>query len=234
MLATGELLSKDRLAECYRVFRDRFAPDVLQRLDGEALLDTMHKHGVGDSLVYWLEFKDDQELPAAFGSISGGCALKFGIYKRQETGEWTTGSPQHQRAISVDEAVTIARTHRDQLIRGTELLKAFATPADEAAYWQLQRDMDTEAPDVSRLAWGHKYFSMLFPETLDDFHSPAYQRYHLVRALQMPFVLVACVSGPWTECPNSRVPDPFVQPLATDYSLFSSSPAFFNLSSYHS
>jgi len=42
----------------------------------------MHDHGNRDSLVYWLEFKDDEEFPASFGSIAGGSALKFGIYRR--------------------------------------------------------------------------------------------------------------------------------------------------------
>ena len=31
-------------------------------VDGEALLHTMHDHGNRDSLVYWLEFKDDDEF----------------------------------------------------------------------------------------------------------------------------------------------------------------------------
>jgi 5-methylcytosine-specific restriction protein B len=43
-------------------------------------------------MVYWLEFKDDEEFPAIFGSISGGSALKFGVFRRAET-----GSPSEQR-----------------------------------------------------------------------------------------------------------------------------------------
>ena len=31
--------------------------------------------------------------------------------------------------------------------------------------------MDAKAPDVSDLAWGHKYFSLLFPDKLDDYHN---------------------------------------------------------------
>ncbi len=46
--------------------------------------------------------------------------------------------------------------------------------------------MDELAPDVSRLAWGHKYFSLLFPSKLDDYHSPDWQRFHLLKLLQMP------------------------------------------------
>ncbi len=46
--------------------------------------------------------------------------------------------------------------------------------------------MDAEAPDVSRLAWGHKYFSLIYPNKLDDFHSEQFQHFHLVKLLQIP------------------------------------------------
>jgi 5-methylcytosine-specific restriction enzyme B len=59
----------------------------LQDLDGETLLEKIHgRGGARDSLVYWLEFKDDEELPARCGSISGGSALKFGINSRGTEG----------------------------------------------------------------------------------------------------------------------------------------------------
>jgi len=70
----------------------------------------MHNHGNTDSLVYWLEYKNDEELPGPkFGRIGGGSALKFGIYKRKDTGAWMTGSPKKQRELSIDEAVEIAK-----------------------------------------------------------------------------------------------------------------------------
>jgi 5-methylcytosine-specific restriction protein B len=48
----GELLSIDRIQTCYATFRDRFGPDKLKSLDGDALLQTMHSHGNKESLVY--------------------------------------------------------------------------------------------------------------------------------------------------------------------------------------
>ena len=147
----------------------------------------MHNHSNSDSLVYWLEFKNDDEFPTPkFGSIAGGSALKFGIYKRKETGAWMTGSPQNQRELSVDEAVEIARKHREQLSKGIELLETFPKLASDDAYLQLQNDMDQYAPDVSNTAWGHKYFSIFYLDKLDDYHSPVYQRFHLIKLLQMP------------------------------------------------
>src|SRR5262245_46182071 len=180
--AEGKLLSRPQLEQFYSAFRDRFGPDRLANLDGEALLEAMHPHGNRDSLVYWLEFKNDDEFPARFGSISGGSALKFGIFRRKETGEWeTSGDRNNPKRISVTEAVGIARKHRDQLLRGVEALAQLPPNGSDNDYEALQERLDRDAPDVSDLAWGHKYFSLLFPEKLDDYHVPDLQRFHLLK-----------------------------------------------------
>ena len=183
--AEGKLLSRAQLDQFYAAFRGRFGPDVLAGLDGEALLDLMHAQK--DSLVYWLEFKNDDEFPARFGSIAGGSALKFGIFKRKETGAWTTaGEGKSLKEITKDEAISAARRHRDQLIRGVELLGQLPPTGTDADYARLQEQMDREAPDVSDLAWGHKYFSLICPEKVDLYHSPDWQRFRLVQLLQLP------------------------------------------------
>jgi 5-methylcytosine-specific restriction protein B len=182
----GELPSREQLDRYYLTFRERFGPQQLERLDGELLLETLHDHSNRDSLVYWLEFKDDEELPAFFGSIAGGSALKFGIYRRKETRAWMTGSPQNQQELSVGGAIAIARKHRDQLIRGAELLSQLPGGADDAAYRNLQQQMNEVAPDVGDTAWGHKYFTMLHPNKLDNYHVETYQRFHLIKLLEVP------------------------------------------------
>jgi 5-methylcytosine-specific restriction protein B len=185
--AAGDLLSREALAGYYKRFVDSFGPATLQALDGTELLERMHAHGRQDSLVYWLEFKDDDEFPTPrFGGIAGGSSLKFGIYRRRETGEWTVGSSQEQRTVPLDQAITIARRHRDQLLAAAELLRTWAQDADDDAYAQLQRRLEQVAPDVQDTAWGHKYLSLLYPDKLDDYHVPAYQRFHLIRLGQLP------------------------------------------------
>ncbi len=37
-----------------------------------------------------------------------------------------------------------------------------------------------------KLAWAHKYLSLLFPDKLDDLHNELWQRYHLIKLLQLP------------------------------------------------
>lgn len=182
LLNQGELLTESQLKKYLTAFKKKFGPDVLRGLDGEILLNTMHDHGSRDSLVYWLEFKNDDEFRNEFGSIAGGSALKFGIYVRKETGAWMTGSPQQQVEISIDEAVEYARKHRDQLIKGCELLEALPVNASLEDYKILQNNMSTL--EISNTAWGHKYFSMLYPDKLDDFHAPNYQRFYLYKLLQ--------------------------------------------------
>ena len=183
----GKLLSREQLADYYGTFRSRFGPDKLKNLDGEALLNIMHDIGNRDSLVYWLEFKDDDEFPSMrFGSISGGSSFKFGLFRKKETGKWTTGSPHNPKELSIEQAIDKARQHRDQLIKGIELLEKMPTNGTEEDYQQLQQDLNHVAPDLSDVAWGHKYFSLLFPEKLDGFHNHNYQHYHLIKLLQLP------------------------------------------------
>lgn len=186
MYEAGKLPSRQQLDLYYSTFQKRFGPELLASLDGEVLLETMHGSGNYDSLNYWLEFKNDEEFPAFFGSIAGGSALKFGIYRRKETGTWMTGSPQNQHEISIQEAVQIARKHRDQLILGCDLLEKLSLNASDEEYRELQQQMDQVAKEVSNTAWGHKYFCLIYPDKLDDFHAENFQRFHLLKLLQLP------------------------------------------------
>ncbi len=183
----GALPPQQVLDRYYGTFRRQFGPDVLRSLDGEELLERMHAHGSHDSLVYWLEFKDDEEFPALFGSIAGGSALKFGVYKRKETGTWATkGTGAAPRDIPVSAAIEIARRHRDQLLAACDTVSNVAGGTDDERYQQLQTRLQVVAADVEDTAWGHKYLSLIFPDLLDDFHVVTYQQYHLVRMLQLP------------------------------------------------
>jgi len=187
LMRRGELLPSDRIQEKYSVFRSRFGPEALKSLDGIALLNAMHTHGNKESLVYWLEFKNDEEFPGpTFGSISGGSAHKFGLFRRKETGQWVEGSAKSEKNISEADAIVAARKHRDQLLSGTALLEGLPIRADDGAYFALQTALAGEAPDICRLAWAHKYWSLLYSEKLDDFHNERWQRHNLMRVLERP------------------------------------------------
>jgi 5-methylcytosine-specific restriction enzyme B len=183
-LARGVILRAEQATAARRRFRERFGPEVLGGLDGEPLLTLMHGRGTKDSLVYWLEFKEDEEFPRQFGSIAGGSALKFGIYQSKQ-GDWWTGTATKQEPLSVQQALTRARVQRSQLLDAARVLEEFSssTVRDYAA---LQRQIEQAAPELADTAWGHKYLSLLFPDLLDDFHAKPWQRHHLVKLLQVP------------------------------------------------
>lgn len=67
----GQIPTKQQLEKDYSKFRERFQPSVLAGLDGQALLEYMHDHANRDSLVYWLEWKNDDEFNTKqFGRIA--------------------------------------------------------------------------------------------------------------------------------------------------------------------
>jgi len=187
--AEGEIVPRERLQEQYARFEERFGPDRLSGLDGRNLLYTMHALGEDyrDSLVYWLEFKSDDEFETkTFGGIAGGSALKYGLYRRREDNAWMTGSPQNQIELSEEQAIEFAQRHREQLFKGIELLQQLPDGAGADDYRQLQVQMEASAPDIYDSAWAHKYFFLLFPEKLDDFHVEYLQQFHLIKLLMEP------------------------------------------------
>jgi 5-methylcytosine-specific restriction protein B len=183
----AEFLPRERAEVALAEFRDRFGPDRLAALDGETLLLAMHgRGGEEESLAYWLEFKNDELFPGRrFGSIAGGSAHKFGVYRRDRDGAWVTGTGISPRVIETQEA--IARRQRDQLLRGVQFLaqSPIADLADDT-YRVLQDALNQAAPELVGTAWAHKYFFLLFSDRFDDYHEPVLQRYHLIRMLQVP------------------------------------------------
>jgi len=183
-----KLLTDRQLQRYLETFKDKFGPEQIARLDGQDLLEAIFNQGNRESLVYWLEFKNDEEFPTPrFGSIAGGSALKFSIFFRRETGSWMGRSSGNQPVeISEADALTVARRHRDQLLAGVDLLKALPPTPTDGDYEQLQAAMDSQAADVGDLAWAHKYFSIIFADKLDDYHLADLQRFHLIKLLQAP------------------------------------------------
>ncbi len=175
------------LKDSCELFRNRSSPEQLRRLDGEALLESLFNHGNRNSLVYWLEFKNDNEFSTnAFGGIGGGSAFKFGIFRRNADGEWITGHPKDVGVVGLSEAVQIAHNYRDLLVKGPELIQSMPNNLDDTSYLKLQGDLERELGDFSDLGWVHKYFHMLFPEKIDTFRSTELQTFYLIKLLQNP------------------------------------------------
>ncbi len=190
LLADGSLLPDEQMQQAYGEFRARFGPDVLAGLDGLALLERMHARGPAannSSMMYWLEFKNDDEFPEGmFGGIAGGSALKFGIYQQPHSGKWFTGNSRDVREISVEEAIEFARRQRDQVVAASRILLAAGDDASAVDFVDVGRRVMEAAPDVADLAWGHKYLGLIAPALVDMFHRQWWQQYQLIRLLQVP------------------------------------------------
>jgi 5-methylcytosine-specific restriction enzyme B len=183
----GELDSLEGVREQRARFIELFGPTVLKSVDGEALLRRMHDNLSRDSMVYWLEYKNDEQFHAqSFGGIGGRSALKFRFYHRKEDEKWVTGTNTDQREMDLSAAIDMARQHRDQILAIVSLLEAFPEGASDEASDQLQSDIEKAAPDLCRSAFVHKYISIVFPSKLDDFHSTEWQQFHLKKLLQLP------------------------------------------------
>jgi len=169
-----------------RHFQVEFGPDALSRLDGQALLHRMHARREDEpaSLAYWLEYKSDDEFSSRlFGSISGGSAYKFGVLDKHD-GRWLTGA---DKAIPADDAASLAREQRDELVAGCKVLERFE-PRDAGDFWarELHAAIGDAAPSLSTDAWAHKYWQILYPDRLDPFHTAVMQRFHLLKLLELP------------------------------------------------
>jgi len=187
LFTDGKLLTNGQIEQYTSAFRERFHPDSLSKMDDETLIE-LYNFGNHDSLVYWLEFKHDDEFQTrAFGSIAGGAAHKFGVFFSKEKGTWQSRDQSNNSCeIAMPQAIEIAIRNREQLTLGIQLLEEFPVNGSDDEYARLQSQMDELAPDVSNLAWGHKYFSLFYPDKLDNYHVSYLQRFHLMKLLQFP------------------------------------------------
>ena len=197
--AAGSLMTVAQIGEQLAKFRDRFGPPRLQALDGEALLQFMHgrQQGPEKCLMYWLEFKDDEDFRGPrFGSIAGGSALKFGIFQRAADATWITGSPQDQIVLSVADASAVARKQRDELLAGCAALDVH-DPSDtsDENYVRLQLAMEAASPELVNSAWAHKYWFLLYSDRLDELHSWNHQSFYSFKLLQRPPVIPSSVQS---------------------------------------
>lgn len=167
-------------------FLARFAPEKLAALPDETVLDTIF-YSVGENynaLCYWLERNAD--CRNYFGSIAGGSAYKFGLFQKQNTGEWITGSPQKPQILDEEEALSIGKQIRDALVRGAGIVKNAVLdnlPDYEKLDDELKAGMGEQ---IFNLGWVHKYLCMVCPDKLSGFHSSDWQRHVLFALGIMP------------------------------------------------
>ena len=181
---SGALPTEAKLKEYYHNFASRFGPEQLAALNGEPLLRLMHQRRSANSLMYWLESREGDEFAEGVGTIAGEARSAYGVYNDGTT--WLKEGLSVEHEISLHEAVSIAEAQRDEILRGCEMFRQLPQGASDEEYASLDTEISHIAHSVSPTAWGHKYFGLIFPERLDHFHNPVHQRFHVIKALQLP------------------------------------------------
>src|SRR5699024_3273231 len=78
---TINFVADDVIAEQRNYFTTKFSKEVLKRMTPEEALENLMNSKNRDSLVYHLEFKNDEDFNTSnFGGIGGGTAGKFTIF----------------------------------------------------------------------------------------------------------------------------------------------------------
>ncbi|WP_455057405.1 AAA family ATPase [Jutongia sp.] len=165
-------------------FKERFSPDVLEKLsDNEILQKLFYTSGDNtEALCYWLEH--NAACREYFGSIAGGSSYKFGLFQKKDTGDWMTGSPQKPQVLTENQALETGKKIRDALIKGAEIIKN-STLESLSDFEKVDDELkNVIGEQYYNLSWFHKYFFMICPDKLSGFHSNDWQN-HVLRCLRI-------------------------------------------------
>ena len=180
----GTLISEKELMQGYDLFNQKFGPDILKELNGKELIDIMFNIKNKDSLVYWLEFKNDDEFISSiktYGSIAGGSSYKFGLFKRSKDDNWVTGSSTKPKILTTAEAITLGSKIRDSLLYGANLINNLSEDANIDEYIHLQEQLEESlVNNMVNLFWVHKYYHMIYPSKIDVFHAAYWKKHALI------------------------------------------------------
>lgn len=164
-------------------FLDEFSAEKLKQIpDDELLTKLFYADTSNNSLCYHLEMNKMNR--SMFGGISGGSAYKFGLFKKKETGIWTSGSPIKPIELSEEDALVRAKEIRDALVRGAGVVKSFEVRNESDAELLDQKIHESIGNELYNWSWVHKYLSLIRPDLLCGFHNNDWQ-YHILHCLEI-------------------------------------------------
>lgn len=161
---------QDEFEDAIKKFHKMYSPEILEKFNGVDLLNRIFLHdGDSNNLCYFLEFSKDFNI---FGSISGGSAYKFTLYKKKDSG-WVYGSSLKSENLTEDEAIQVGTKIRDAIVKGAEYIKnAKLNTIDD--YNKLESELNEIFKDTyvnPTHSWIHKYYTIVFPDKFAKWHS---------------------------------------------------------------
>lgn len=166
-------LDDNVIEEQRNYFKTKFSKERLEKMTPEEALENLMNSKNRDSLVYHLEFKNDEDFNTSnFGGIGGGTAGKFTIFHSNKFNQWVKWEGNTQVPIS-DEAAQERAYHICQ-----NLIKLHRY-IEHSPHRTLDnvRDMVRTIEENQALinfyqyGWVHKYFHLFYPEKISDFSS---------------------------------------------------------------
>lgn len=163
---------QEEFEDALKSFNDMFSPEKLEKLEGMDLLNRIFFHdGDLDNLCYYIEFAKEY---TRFGSIGGGSAYKFGLYKKKDGG-WESGSSIKPIYLSEEEAIQVGTKIRDAIVKGAKYIETAKLDTIED-YKNLESKLEEifkESSANPTYNWIHKYYAMIFPDKFAIWHSDA-------------------------------------------------------------
>ena len=182
-------VNDDLLAEQRNYFTTKFSKEVLERMTPEEALENLMNSKNRDSLVYHLEFKNDEDFNTSnFGGIGGGTAGKFTIFHSNKFDQWVKWEGNSQVPISDQAAQERAYEISQNLVKLHHHIENSPHETLEDVREMIKAiEVDQELARFYQYGWVHKYFHLFYPEKVTDFSSTNTFRSLLVK-LKHPFV----------------------------------------------
>lgn len=191
---TINFVNDDVIKEQRDYFTAKFSKEVLEMMTPEEALENLMNSKNKDSLVYHLEFKNDEDFNTSnFGGIGGGTAGKFTIFHSNKFNQWVKWEGNSQVPISDEAAQERAYEICQNLVKLHQHIEgsSHATLEDVREMVRVI-EADQEIARFYQYGWVHKYFHLFYPEKISDFSATNTFRSLLVK-LKHPFVNV--ISG---------------------------------------
>lgn len=180
-------ISQEKIDHVLRDFKGKFGIDVIKNLEGKELLETLfckkddNNVTTRTDLNYVLEYSEFDDLPV--GSIAGGSAHKFGLFKRKDQNGWSYGSSsKNEVLLTEDQAIQKANLFKQQLLNVDDYLKSHEMHSVEdyknfEDYLYSNNSTTKDSKDVvfCTKAFFHKYLSLLYPTVFYPFHNNSWQ-----------------------------------------------------------